>query len=159
MPVITRTDGKINWLLLRSQLSQFTESTFTFETTFRSAFQGLVGGDESYPPNAGIPELLSGALIMEDALELLPISCITGEEDQLKFITGHLNDIRSLSKWEDIQTRNIERHFSDCIVEFDIVLTDMMRTELHLLILWGINYKDMSLKSRCENFDKLLSGL
>ena len=41
-PQITRSDGKINWLRLRQE---HTCSTFSFETTMRGAYQGLIRGE------------------------------------------------------------------------------------------------------------------
>ena len=153
MPQVTRSDGKINWMKLRQE---YTSNTFTFETTLRVAYQGFVIGTESYPPNTTIPELLSTALILEDALELLPVSCISGgEENQLDFFNGHLEDVRVLRNWAEVHGRNIERHLQESSLTFDLVLTDIFRTELHLMLLWGQDYGSRTLKERCESLDKL----
>jgi len=121
----------------------------------------LFPGNESYPPNTTIPDLLSVALVLEDSLEILPVSCVTGEGTQLEFFTGHLKDLRYLSSWEELQRRNLERLLteSSATFEFDVVLTDLFRTEFHLMLLWGSEeYQKMSLKMRCEDLDKLVKA-
>ncbi|CAG7682931.1 unnamed protein product [Allacma fusca] len=154
MPQITRSDGNINWLQLRQQ---FTTATFNFETIFRAAYQGLVKGTECYPPITTISELFLVALILEDVMEMMPSTCISAEESQLQFFCNHLKQIRSLASWSSIQRRNLERQLAETSVD-DIVLQDIFRTELHLILLWGSDYPDKSLKERCAQMDSFIKN-
>lgn len=118
-------------------------------------------GTEPYPPNTTIPDLLSAALILEDSLEILPVSCVSGDETQLEFFSGHLKDLRLLSSWKDAQERNIERVLAESATfEVDVVLMDMFRTEFQLVFLWGLEeYQSKSLRERCESLDHLINNI
>ncbi|CAL8137986.1 unnamed protein product [Orchesella dallaii] len=147
---LAKCDGPLDWLKLRRD---YTNPTFLFETTLRCTYKGLLQGTEPYPPNSSIPNLLPPAIILENCWELFPGFQNSSAQDKLAITVSHLRSIHRLSRNESIQRRNIERLGADFLIPEDLVLVDIFRTEVHLIILWGLLYSDITLQSRCKQYD------
>jgi len=91
---------------------------------------------------------------MENCWELFPGFQNSSAQDKLAITVSHLRSIYKLSKNEAIQRRNVERLGTDLLIPEDLVLVDIFRTEVHLIILWGMLYNDISLQSRCKQYDE-----
>lgn len=147
---LSKCEGPLDWMKLRRD---YTNPTFLFETTLRSAYKGLLEGKEPYPPNCTIPNLLTSAIIQENAWELMPGFQNLAGNEKLALTVQHLKGIYLLSRNWQMQKRNLERLAVDMRIPEDLILTDIFRTEVHLIILWGMVYQDISLEQRCRQYD------
>lgn len=147
---LAKCDGPLDWMKLRRD---YTNPTFLFETTLRSAYKGLLQGTEPYPPNSTIMNLLPPAIIMENCWELFPGFQNTSANEKLAITMAHLKSINILSRNEQVQRRNFDRLEKDFMIPEDLILVDIFRTEVHLIILWGLMYGEVTLQARCKQYD------
>lgn len=117
----------------------------------------IILGTEPYPPNTTLPNLLPAAIILEDSWELFPCFKNSPAEDKLAVTLAHLKSIQFLSRNETVHRKNFARLSIDLQVTEDLILDDIFRTEVHLIILWGLMYADTSLEARCKQYDALFS--
>lgn len=174
---ISSSESRVDWLKLRRD---HTNAAFQFETSMRNAYfsllqgneaksscffkneycqilayaQLLVAGTEAYPPNTIIPDVFPCAIILEGEIEeLFPLLQRASIEEKLRLTVAHLRLFYAFCDNEQMYSRNWERLMEDSNIEQDIILTDICRTETHLYLLWGPEYRNQSLVDRCRYFE------
>lgn len=139
----------------------YTESAFTFESKLKSFLRLMDDASGNFPlQNISIPHILPLLELLSRDEDSVMEMTVWEERDSdlgLDIILAHLDTARMVTEQCGVYRIKAESVIEG--VEFSRDLLEVMRTELHLRLLWGVKGAGVNPRDRYSKFTQILSAL